>query len=257
MSTEERTEKKEMAAWQAISGLSVEREKSMGADERDAGIRKLLAEVERRARAEFARGEKAPAGERTVYWDPLERICAQLEISRVKLSSLSRELTGLRAHEITDRIKAAATLPGLVRARVAKVLAPEFEALRQNFDRSRARERGYRTGTVMRLWKLAKQEHAGIFRMRWAMELGFANPARLQKACLMAFGFSIQEMEARAIEDIVQKIFSEVTEDQPQRAQKESGQKTAGGKQETGTEMADAIIQEAVAHVMRGRRGVA
>jgi len=256
MKSEQESDNNQMAEWQKISGLTPANEKSMSADARDAAIRKLIAEVEVRARAEFARGETVPKGERTVFWDPLERICMQLEISRVKLSALSRELTGLRAHELTDRIKAR-TLPTLVQKRLLKVLVMELEAMRKTFDRSRAQDAAYVTGAVMRLWKLVKQEHSGVFRMRWAMDLGFPNPSRLQKACLLAFGISIEEMEARLIQDIVQKIFCERTEEQPQRTQRAQREEKGGDEIESApNSVADAIIKEAVDGVMRGR-GVA
>jgi len=70
--------KSDTPAWQKISGINPATEQDLALDQRDAGIRKLVAEVERLAQIEFDRGAKVPQGERTLFWDPLARICALL-----------------------------------------------------------------------------------------------------------------------------------------------------------------------------------
>src|SRR4051812_30384502 len=106
--------------WQKISGIDPASEDKLDSNARDAAIRKLVLEVERRATVEFERADSGliPAEERTVFWDPLARVCLQLGISRTKLSLYTRELTGMRAHEISDRILARRTLKAKVTANV-------------------------------------------------------------------------------------------------------------------------------------------
>ena len=124
--------------WQKISGLTPVAEAAFSRSERRFAIRKLFKEFERRIRealSECEREEKeegnahrdgdarngggdggadnACAGhvldtknERTFLWSPLEGICAELGVARRKLSALTRELTGMAAQEVVDRIKA-------------------------------------------------------------------------------------------------------------------------------------------------------
>jgi hypothetical protein len=188
------------ARWQELTGLTPEREEKMSADERDAAIRKLVAEVERQARLEF---------ERTVFRDPLVRVCKSLGISRTKLSGYSRELTGLRAHELTDRIKAE-TLPAQVREWVERTLAPVLEDFATRVDRSRLDDDGYYIMWTRRVWRYVKAMRSGPSRRRWALELGYPNPSRLSRACLIAHGKSIDEMEFDHVQHVVQKFFEEL-----------------------------------------------
>src|SRR5204862_8026766 len=43
---------------------------------------------------------------RTYLWDPVRGVCRRLEISHSMLSHLSKEHSGMAAHEIADRIRA-------------------------------------------------------------------------------------------------------------------------------------------------------
>jgi hypothetical protein len=246
----------ELAQWQKISGLTVEREKTMSDDERDDGIRKLLAEVERMAGESFARGERAPAGERTLFWDPLERICRKLEISRVKLSAYSRELTGMRAHEVSDRILAKKNLLQAMEKRILGVLKPEFEKVRGHLDRTRVKETEYRASWCKSFWKLVKLSRTGIARARCAAELGFANPSRLSRACLLAHGMSIEELESIVLVGIVQKFFDGIREEKASPQSTQSAQRNGGDSKEESAPaetFADQVVREAVADVMKGR----
>src|SRR5947199_38511 len=68
--------------WQQISGIDPQTESEMTRAERNAALRKLIAEVTERATVEFADEDDGtiPVGERTIFWDPLQRICMQLGI---------------------------------------------------------------------------------------------------------------------------------------------------------------------------------
>jgi hypothetical protein len=195
-------------AWQTLSGLTPDAEPALAPELRDAAMRKLVAEVERLATIEFSRA--TPAGERTLYWDPLTRICNQLEISRIKLSGYCRELTGMRAHEVTDRIKARASLPADFRA----VLIKQFESLKKfvlptiHIKRLAARE--YRSSIERYLRAMMRGQRKGPNAATLAARLGYANPSRLNRACLLAFGENIDAMEHELLTPIVQKFLNEL-----------------------------------------------
>ncbi len=238
--------------WQQISGINPATEMNMGADARDAAIRKLVQEVEKRATVEFERGEngKIPEGERSVFWDPLARICLVLGISRTKLSSYSRELTGLRAHEISDRIRARRSLAKRLLQYVMTAIAPELEKIRLRLPPTGRLREQHRIETQMRLVEWMKLNRKGQLRARFAAELGFANPSRLSRACLLAHGMSIEEMEGNLVCNLVQKFFDGLlkTKDEPPRRQERQEQQ----EKEIGlTEEAQKIIDEAVAATVK------
>ena len=253
----QKNDAKKAPSWQEISGINPENEATLSADARDEGIRKLLREVDVMARAEFARGANVPAGERTIFWEPLERVCSKLGISRVKLSAFSRELTGLRAHELTDRIKAE-SLPKLLEAQLRHKLGPALQFLRNNVDRENMDAPQYQLSWALRFWKQLKKERAGAARVRWAAELGFPNPSRLSRACLITHGMSIEDMEGNLVIRIVQKFFDELLKDLPQRTQRAQREdkkgETAKTRHENAMDEADAIIKDAANAVARGLR---
>ena len=195
--------------WQQISGIDPANELKMEADARDTAIRKLVQEVEQRAGVEIERAAngKVPAGERTAFWDPLTRICLQLGISRTKLSLYTRELTGMRAHEISDRILARRVLRIRMTAYVENIMRAELEGLKKSPNgihpgmRAQLQQRFVRWVRSLRM----KERRAGF-----AAGLGFANPSRLSRACLLGLGMSIDELEARIVCTLVQKFFSEM-----------------------------------------------
>jgi hypothetical protein len=188
--------------------LTPEREEKMSADERDAAIRKLLAEVERHSRVEFERGAKTPPGERTVFWDPLVRVCKSLGISRTKLSGYSRELTGLRAHEVTDRIKAG-KLRETMHVWVAGVLNTVLAAMEKTLDRSRLSDKAYRQACLRQCLDAVKHARSGAARGTWSYELGYPSPSQVSRACLLAHGMAIADVESALVQRIVQKFFDE------------------------------------------------
>jgi hypothetical protein len=202
--SQKKAEPAELPLWQKLTGLTPDREQKMSADERDAAIRILVKDVDQRARVEFERGKAAPAGERTVFWEPLERICLQLQISRTKLSAYSRELTGMRAHEICDRIKAA-DLARAIQNYLIDTLAVESRRL-HNTPAAQLRSEEFRIKTVAYFRRYLKLQRQGEQRARWAVELGFPNANRLRRACILAHGMSIEELEHRILTTIVQKF---------------------------------------------------
>jgi hypothetical protein len=195
--------------WQQLTGFTPETEANLDADIRDAGIRKLLNEVDRLARIEFARGDSAPAGERTLFWDPLARICNTLGISRTKLSCYSRELTGMRAHELTDRIKAE-SLPAAMLVILQAQFAAIVDPIREKIDSSSLHVPGYRETITQHIIQLIRAERRGPRNANFAARLGYANPSRLNRACLLAHHETLDGLEEKLSRPMVQKFLNEL-----------------------------------------------
>jgi len=238
--------------WQLISGIDPATESKLDADARDAAIRKLVREVEARATAEFVRAEsgKIPEGERTAFWDPLTRICLQLGISRTKLSLYTRELTGMRAHEISDRIFAKRSLGPRMLARIEAVLAPEFQNMRPIVKAPERIFEGHRVQAEERLVKKLREMRSNERRAKFAMKMGFANPSRLSRSVLLAYGMSLDEFEARIVRQLVQKFFDELrrTRIQPPRRQERQEEQK---KETVLTAEAQKVIDDAVAYALK------
>jgi AraC-like DNA-binding protein len=197
--------------WQQLSGINPETEREMAAEERDAAILKIIDKADEIINAEMTRA--VPAGQRTVFWDPIERVCALLEISRTKLSRYSYELTGLRAHERSDKVKAA-RLPGDLQALVELFIANLIEtALRPLFANGSTTQQEIENAIAF-AFKALRQERSGPAAARHAMDLGYANPSRLKHACKIAHGMSLEEMERNIVAKLVQKFFDDLNQQQ-------------------------------------------
>ena len=241
--------------WQRISGIDPKRENEMTRDERDAAIRKLVQEVHRRAIVEFESDDegKIPEDERSIFWDPLQRICMQLGISRTKLSNYSRELTGLRAHELSDRIRAKRKLPERLTKWVQELVGLEMNSMRASFAKMRidGRVRQYWMG---RMVKTVKSFRTHELRAHFAGQMGFANFSRVSRACLLAFGKSLDHIEADLVRTYVQKFFDEFilkTKGEPPRRRDHQEQQV---KERELTPDAQKIIDDAVKFALGGRK---
>jgi len=196
--------------WQLLTGLTPEAEEKMSPEARDAAIRKLLADVERRAQAELDRANNCPEGERTPYWDPVEAACQDLGISRVKLSKYARRLTGVRAQEIGDKLKAK-----LIKPKLEALVAEELDFWWRCFGLERCDsahrmlytevkrnvERDFRDYMKRRM----RKDNAPLV----ALKLGFSNITRLRKACILAFGTTLDAVVKQIASDMVQKCLKQ------------------------------------------------
>ncbi|HYF47813.1 MAG TPA: hypothetical protein VEJ63_00290 [Planctomycetota bacterium] len=232
--------------WQVLTGLTPEAEEKMSPEDRDAAIRKLLADVERRAQAELDRADKCPGGERTPYWDPVEAACQDLGISRVKLSKYARRLTGIRAQEIGDKLKAK-----LVRPKIEAVVTEELDfwwkcfglercdsANRMLFtDVKRHVERDFREYMKKRM----RKDNAPLF----ALKLGFSNITRLRKACILAFGTTLDALVRQIASDMVQKCLKQrerqLLEEFVARKEKEKKEQAEKANRSAGVPPASAV----------------
>lgn len=195
---------KPIPAWQTISGLVPERELAMSDVERDSAIRTLLKTVCDAARAELNR--PVPEGERTAFWEPIERVCFRLQIAKTKLSKYSKELTGMAAHEISDKIMAE-RLPELIEKWVAPMLADFPERMRKAASQFRPNKESFLIAWKRQAVEAIRAAREGRASVRWTDALKFASIPRLRRACQHAHSCSIEELEERIIHQLVQKMY--------------------------------------------------
>ncbi|HYF50057.1 MAG TPA: hypothetical protein VEJ63_11660 [Planctomycetota bacterium] len=256
--------------WQELFGLEPHIEAAMDRDERREALNQLVDEVERLARQEFAHAAQHPDPRRSFMWDPLDHICNVLEISRVKLSRYTLEVTGLRAHEITDRIKAAA-LPEILRTHYEKQFAALVPILETMFPLlpaltpvpSPTRGEG---GTPddgddaafehALAWteKAFRESRTGQARIIFAIQLGYANPSRLFKACQFAHGTTIPALEEECARTLVQKFFEGRKAAEGSRKDAKA-QRTEKGSREEETAVAQAVLPSPLLGEGPGVRG--
>ncbi|HYG74502.1 MAG TPA: hypothetical protein VEK08_05810 [Planctomycetota bacterium] len=185
---------KKIPRWQQISGLTPDAEEAMSRKERRAAIRKLFNEFQRLLREALAEHDADPdCAERSYLWDPIDMLCGELGIARRKLSALCRELSGMAAHEVLDRLRAE------------KVEAQLREELKAHARKIRGAP-GACPGWTLEKARCLKWE---FYRRRqalkrgdpfWAPEAesarrGFRNFARYRRACQLRYGKTPQELE--------------------------------------------------------------
>lgn len=104
--------------WRVVSGILVGMDlESMHPNERAGRLTLLIRGVERVIRYEWRAFEKLRAERaagsapkvddpRVRWWDPMRVVCEQFGIAHSALSRFAREVTGLAAPDLTDRVKA-------------------------------------------------------------------------------------------------------------------------------------------------------
>ncbi|HEY3322508.1 MAG TPA: hypothetical protein VGP72_18750 [Planctomycetota bacterium] len=210
-----REEKRERAArllsvplWQQISGLIPGDEEHMSPHERAGRMLLLVKKAEGLLRYElkYAREHKSELDEmgfRTYLWDPLRTVCFHLGISQRRLTSYCKELTGMSAIEMVDRMKAEG-----VRERMRDELRKFIKLTAE--DAEDAEERiGDKADRVFA--ELKKSRRDGRWhRTTWAMGMGFSSYQRFFRACLLCFGKTPHEVEMELIEEILKEAEREV-----------------------------------------------
>ena len=193
-------------AWQEISGLSPEAEAKMTRQERRVAIRKLVRHVEKMAREALLEHANDPErGERSYLWDPLQMICVELGIVRRKLSAYSKELTGMAAHEIVDKIRAED-----VKSRMREDLAGFVKSY---WDKPGGFHRhNWKYSSSLRwefYWTLRRSrdgcpdfEPAVV-----AMKYGFPNEARYRRACVLCYGKTPRQLAFEILTEIAEYYF--------------------------------------------------
>ena len=221
--------------WQNLTGLYPEIERTLQPNDRARRIGYLLRVAEKIVRHELkadeARGKQRAesfAEERSYKWDPLRTVCFYLRISQYKLSGYSKELNGMSAPEIVDRIRAES-----VRSRMKRELKGFVAEFFQHEDEQKGRTgegakggNGEGTAEQMELagrmpavqadsgteiadaiWKALKlsRRMPRWHRTTWAAGHGFSSYTRFFRACLLCYGKTPHEIEMEVIEEILEE----------------------------------------------------
>jgi AraC-like DNA-binding protein len=166
--------------WQEISGLTVEAEGKMTRSERRFALRKLFRHYEKLVREALEEHEKDPEKEeRTFLWDPVPMLCIELGISRRKLSALTRELTGMAAHEVVDRVRAEKVVTRM-EDDIAGILNQWYTPGGDH------RIKGSWWGDDLREAVREQRREDGFDGCAWALLHGFPNYARFRRGCMLA-----------------------------------------------------------------------
>ncbi|MCY3017562.1 MAG: hypothetical protein NTW87_00825 [Planctomycetota bacterium] len=170
----------------------------------------------------------------------VEALCVELQVSRARLTMLTKEYCGLAVQELVDGFK----VRGLKRALIERLREAaqqlwgtpgSFAATKYEMEpRMNTDEHGYEKGSGFRVPGIA-QKRSRYFRMRaedyyyedraserarrcaelticlredfdlegWAVWAGFANGARLKRACVNVLGRSLQAVERALAEEVV------------------------------------------------------
>lgn len=189
--------------WQSISGISPRNELTLDPATRRAGIRRLLRVVERMFRADLQVPDEDGDGQvnlddgtasysrRSPIWDPLPEICMYLGISKAKLNMLSVHRTGLRATEVCDCIRIE-KLRTTLRAKFRPLLREWADGMKEKGDATGA------TDLRNAAWRFLKWIRGGgrcETRKKLAYALGMPSRERLDRACLVREGETIEAIE--------------------------------------------------------------
>jgi AraC-like DNA-binding protein len=215
--------------WRSMTGIFPENERAMSPAGRAMRLEEFVDVVMKLLRYEMEQEQAKPNIYHTVFWDPLPQVCFALGIARAQLTRLSREATGLSAHELVDAI------------RVEKVKEKMKEEVRKRIQNSESRmqkgteglttedaedtEDGLkRKATVASVYAEIKKERKGpqFHRGVWALGFGFPNYLRFYRACLFYYRLAPQQLELVAIQEVLAE------ENGGETAGTEAGTTTAG-----------------------------
>jgi len=227
------------ALWRVISGLEAGKEDELSPGERAAGIKKLLNVFARVLKNEFreqrekdrarrevrvTNGGSVAAEDlgiavkeleerdvqanslqnmdelpRSVLWDPVACVCNYLSIAERMLSRLGREVCGVSAQQMADRLRVRAMRPGL-RAELEEFVRREVPDFHDGNNRP-DKPRGAQLYLLSR-WREYKRDRVEESNAARAVKYGFKYPARLQMACLMEYGITLEGMELEELESV-------------------------------------------------------
>lgn len=154
---------------------------------------------------------------RVRWWDPMRIVCEHFGLAYSALSRFSREVAGLSASDLTDRVKAEQVKTRMredVKAWVKAIYAEERAKAESELPAARGIE------ATEKLWALVaiRRGRGKWSRSAWAVKFGYSSYTRFQRACLAQYGISPVELERVVLEEIVESLESEmavspVTED--------------------------------------------
>ena len=183
--------------WRDISGLTPENENSLPELDRRAAIRKLHAatEVEIRIELRAAADDTEFKSERTFLWEPLPAVCRRLEIAPSALNRLLKELTGMTATQLTDKIRAESLREALKAELTQHVCQRHAKPGAYDLDAKEWHEAFW-----SRLKFVRAQPNFSLAAR--ATHLGFANYTRLYRACLLHYGQTPAQLEDEILLEI-------------------------------------------------------
>jgi len=200
--------------WRAVSGiLGGIGSEDLHPEERAGRIMLLLRAVEKVVRYEWRAFEKKfrerdPIEEakkelrdpRVRWWDPMRLACEHFGIAYSALSRLGREVAGLSASDLTDRVKAE-TVRSRMKEDVKQWVWEIYEADREELNELKPDE------VCDVLWsRVAVERGRGRWsRASWAGKFGFSSYTRFQRACLAEYGVSPVELERAVLEEVVRE----------------------------------------------------
>jgi hypothetical protein len=191
---------KRTPVWQMITGLSKESESGMAPRQREEALQVLVNVVMKFLRYELKAEREKPDVYHTVFWEPLQKVCSALGIARAQLSRLSKEATGLAAHELVDGLHAE-TVKAKMRDSISKVV----ELIRREKESAAAQGAKPTELSAREVWAALREARRGpeFHRGQWAMGFGFANYMRFYRACLFYYKLAPQQLEFAVIEEVL------------------------------------------------------
>ncbi len=198
--------------WRAVSGLlgGIGSE-DLHPEERAGRIVLLLRAVEKVVRYEWRAFEKKfrerdPVEEakkelrdpRVRWWDPMRLACEHFGIAYSALSRLGREVAGLSASDLTDRVKAET-----VRSRMKEDVKRWVKEIYDAGEMEDVKDDEVSDALWSRV--AAKRGRGRWSRASWAGAFGFSSYTRFQRACLAEYGVSPVELERAVLEEVVEE----------------------------------------------------
>ncbi|MCY3019472.1 MAG: hypothetical protein NTW87_10660 [Planctomycetota bacterium] len=158
---------------------------------------------------------------RTFLWDPLRAVCAHLEIPQRKLSSFAKEVLGVSAPELVDKIKAEGVrarmkdeLKGFIVERSRTTTRADKETAGSGFRVQGSGAEGKSEAEEV-YEALQKSRRAPRFhRTTWAMSYGFSSYQKFFRACLLCYGKTPHQLELEIIEEILNEMKPQMNTDE-------------------------------------------
>jgi hypothetical protein len=137
---------------------------------------------------------------RVSWWDPLRVVGEQLGMAYSALSRVCREIAGLSASDVTDRVKSE-TVRDSMRADVKRWLVEIYEE-HPELKEMESEE------ALEKVWDFlqAKRGRGKGSRASWACAHGFPSYTRFHKACLAGLGISPIELERVVLEEVLEEM---------------------------------------------------
>ncbi|HYG73586.1 MAG TPA: hypothetical protein VEK08_01035 [Planctomycetota bacterium] len=226
---------KRPAVWRQLSGLFKQEEDNLSPEKRQECAQRLIDIVVQLLRNELKLERENPNPYHTIQWDPVRKICVLLGIAPSHLSKLSKEATGLAAHELLDGIHAE-TIRAKMREQLRAWLASRGSASKSDGATARkgggdapvpgrvAPTREVNTSSriestshpdrsvgatsdedAAELYAELKRSRRGphFHRSTWALAYGFPNFMRFYRACRFYYKLTPQELEFALLQELL------------------------------------------------------